>query len=125
MTILEAVNLHVPLVLRDLDLYKDILFDRYMHADNNEGFKNCLLKLKNDSDVYVKYQNESRLLSEFYSKEHVLNMWREFYLSAYKDKQEELLNKKNRGFYEKTEVRTKSVAYSCFNGICPVVCAKG
>ena len=94
MTILEAVNLHVPLVLRDLDLYKDILFDRYMHADNNEGFKNCLLKLKNDSDVYAKYQNESRLLSEFYSKEHVLNMWREFYLSAYKDKQEELLNKK-------------------------------
>ena len=94
MTILEAVNLHVPLVLRDLDLYKDILFDRYMHADDNEGFKNCLLKLKNDSDVYAKYQNESRLLSEFYSKEHVLNMWREFYLSAYKDKQEELLNKK-------------------------------
>ena len=94
MTILEAVNLHVPLVLRDLDLYKDILFDRYMHADDNEGFKNCLLKLKNDLDVYAKYQNESRLLSEFYSKEHVLNMWREFYLSAYKDKQEELLNKK-------------------------------
>ena len=94
MTILEAVNLHVPLVLRDLDLYKDILFDRYMHANDNDGFKNCLLKLKNDSDVYAKYQNESRLLSEFYSKEHVLNMWREFYLSAYKDKQEELLNKK-------------------------------
>ena len=94
MTILEAVNLHVPLVLRDLDLYKDILFDRYMHADDNEGFKKCLLELKNNSDVYAKYQNESRLLSEFYSKEHVLNMWREFYLSAYKDKQEELLNKK-------------------------------
>lgn len=94
MTILEAVNLHVPLVLRDLDLYKDILFDRYMHANDNDGFKNCLLRLKNDSDVYAKYQNESRLLSEFYSKEHVLNMWREFYLSAYKDKQEELLNKK-------------------------------
>lgn len=39
MTILEAVNLHVPLVLRDLDLYKDILFDRYMHANDNDGFK--------------------------------------------------------------------------------------
>ena len=94
MSILEAVNSEKPVVLRDLDLYKDILFDHYMHADDNEGFKNCLLKLKNDSDVYAKYQNESRLLSEFYSKEHVLNMWREFYLSAYKDKQEELLNKK-------------------------------
>ena len=34
------------------------------------------------------------MLREFYSKEHVLNMWREFYLSAYKDKQEELLSKK-------------------------------
>lgn len=56
------------------------------------------VKVENDSDVYAKYQNESRLLSEFYSKEHVLNMWREFYLSAYKDKQEELLNKKNRVF---------------------------
>ncbi len=94
MTILEAVNLHVPLVLRDLDLYKDILFDRYMHADNNEGFKNCLLKLKNDSDVYAKYQNESRLLSELYSKEHVFYIWGEFYFCAYKDKKEEILKKK-------------------------------
>lgn len=94
MTILEAVNLHVPLVLRDLDLYKDILFDRYMHADDNVGFKQCLLSLHTNHELYTKYQNESRLLSEFYSKEHVLNMWREFYLSAYKDKQEELLRKK-------------------------------
>lgn len=59
--------------------------------------------MKNDSDVYAKYQNESRLLSEFYSKEHVLNMWREFYLSAYKDKQEELLNKKKIGVFMKKQ----------------------
>ena len=65
-----------------------------MHADDNNGFKQCLQELKENPDVYAKYQNESRMLSEFYSKEHVLNMWREFYLSAYKDKQEELLSKK-------------------------------
>ena len=28
-------------------------------------------------------------------------------------------------FYEKTEIRTKSVTYSCVNGVCPVVCPKG
>ena len=94
MTILEAVNLHVPLVLRDLDLYKDILFDRYMKADDNDAFKACLEELKKNNQTYEKYQNESRLLSEFYSKEHVLNMWKEFYLSAYQEKQDELLRKK-------------------------------
>lgn len=94
MTILEAVNLHIPLVLRDLDLYKDILFDRYMKADDNDAFKMCLEELKNNESTYSKYQNESRLLSEFYSKEHVLSMWKEFYLSAYQEKQDELLRKK-------------------------------
>ena len=94
MTILEAVNLHVPLVLRNLELYEDILFDRYMKANDNESFKACLEELKTNPETYAKYQNESKLLSEYYSKEHVLSMWKEFYLSAYKEKQEELASKK-------------------------------
>lgn len=94
MTILEAINLRVPLVLRDLDLYKDILFDHYMYANDNNGFVECLRALKDDESLYAKYQKESQKLSDFYSKEHVLSMWREFYLSAYKEKQEALLAKK-------------------------------
>ncbi|MBB5183430.1 glycosyltransferase family 4 protein [Catenisphaera adipataccumulans] len=94
MTILEAVNLHVPLVLRDLDLYKDILFDHYLKGDNNTEFKEKIESLYKDKELYAQYQNESKAISDFYSKEHVLSMWREFYLSAYKEKQDALLAKK-------------------------------
>lgn len=96
MTILEAVNLHIPLVLRDLDLYKDILFDHYMKADDNEGFEKCLSDLKNNIDIYDTYAKESAKLSEYYSKEHVLSMWIDFYLDSYRQKQEELAEKKKK-----------------------------
>lgn len=96
MTILEAVNIHVPLVLRDLDLYKDILFEHHMKANDNEGFVKCIRQLQNDKETYEKYQLESRILSEYYSKEHVLQMWREFYLSAYGHKQLKRNSKKKK-----------------------------
>lgn len=94
MTILEAINFKTPLVLRDLELYKDILFGHHMQASDNDGFVQCLNVLKNDPEIYAKYQLESQILSEFYSKEHVLQMWREFYLSAYGEKQYALRQKK-------------------------------
>lgn len=95
MTILEAVNIHIPLVLRDLDLYKDILFDHYLKANDNEGFVDCISRLKDDSALYDEYASESKKISDYYSKEHVLSMWKEFYLAAYEEKQEKLLKKKS------------------------------
>ncbi|MDO4466535.1 MAG: glycosyltransferase family 4 protein [Bacillota bacterium] len=96
MTILEAVNLHVPLVLRSLSLYEEILFEKYLKANDNDSFAQLILQLKNDPALYAKYQKESQYISEYYSKEHVLSMWREFYLDAYKEKQTKILEKKNR-----------------------------
>ena len=49
MTILEAINFKTPLVLRDLELYKDILFGHHMQASDNDGFVQCLNVLKNES----------------------------------------------------------------------------
>ena len=96
MTILEAVNIHIPLVLRDLDLYKNILFDHYMKDISNDGFAQCVKTLKEDSSVYETYAKESEKISEFYSKENVLSMWIDFYLDAYKEKQDKLLKKKSK-----------------------------
>ena len=96
MTILEAVNIHIPLVLRDLDLYKNILFDHYMKDISNDGFAQCIKTLKEDSSVYETYAKESEKISEFYSKENVLSMWIDFYLDAYKEKQDKLLKKKSK-----------------------------
>lgn len=52
MTILEAVNLSIPMVLRNLDLYKDILFNDYLKGENNEDFKELICRLYEDPQFY-------------------------------------------------------------------------
>lgn len=79
MAILEAVNSEKPLLLRDLDLYKDILFKKYLTGNNNDEFIEGLKKLRDDKKTYNNYCKYSKEISEFYSKEHVLNIWKEFY----------------------------------------------
>ena len=84
MTILEAINSKTPLLLRDLDLYKDILFDKYLKGNTNKEFIKILKELVEDKKLYNKYSKLSLELSEFYSKEHVLELWEEFYTSINK-----------------------------------------
>ena len=85
MVILEAVNLDKPLVLRDLDLYEDILFKKYLKGHNNSDFVNNLKSLKEDSRLYKKMQANSKEIANFYSKEHVSKLWKEFYTRIYED----------------------------------------
>lgn len=85
MSILEASNVEKPILLRDLDLYKDILFDNYLIGTNNEEFVSALRSLKEDKKVYEKYSLKSRDISVFYSKENVLKIWREFYTQIYEN----------------------------------------
>ena len=93
MTILEAVNLELPLVLRNLDLYKDILFNKYIAGSSNADFIAAIQELSKKEDLYKKYQQQSKEISEYYSREHVLSMWKEFYMDAYEEKQKQLQNK--------------------------------
>jgi 1,2-diacylglycerol-3-alpha-glucose alpha-1,2-galactosyltransferase len=86
MSILEASNVEIPILLRDLDLYKDILFDNYLIGNNNQEFIEKLKSLKNDKKVYKEYSSKSRNISVFYSKENVLKIWRDFYTEIYKNK---------------------------------------
>lgn len=79
MSILEAINSHKPVLLRDLELYEDILFMKYIKGSNNDEFSSLIRKLKDDSEFYKKSQEDSKYLSEYYSKEHVLEIWKEYY----------------------------------------------
>lgn len=79
MSILEAMNSHRPILLRDLEEYKIILFDFYLKADNNDSFIELLSKLKSDSEFYQNACEMSRQGHIFYSKEHVVAMWEKFY----------------------------------------------
>lgn len=79
MTILEAMCANVPILLRDLDIYPDILFDFYSKATDNDGFIAELDRLRSDKEYYTERSAASKRGNEFYSREHVTKMWDDFY----------------------------------------------
>jgi 1,2-diacylglycerol-3-alpha-glucose alpha-1,2-galactosyltransferase len=83
MAILEACNLSKPLLLRNLDLYEDILFDSYLKADSNEAFTKILCDLRANPEYYQQAMDYSAKISTYYSKEHVLKQWLDFYRLVY------------------------------------------
>lgn len=79
MTVLEAMICGLPILLRDLDLYRVILDGYYLKAQDNDGFVEQLLSLSTDSEYYARALQMSGEGNAFYSEEHVLSMWRQFY----------------------------------------------
>ncbi|OGO82527.1 MAG: glycosyltransferase [Clostridiales bacterium GWD2_32_19] len=79
MTILESMNCSVPLLLRDIPLYKSILFDYYNKGNNNNEFADILEHLRDDKEDYKKWAGKANEGSVFYSKENVLKLWENFY----------------------------------------------
>ena len=79
MIILEAMNCNTPILLRDLDIYPNILFDYYMKGNTNEAFIEHIRMLKDNEAYREKYIAKSKEGSEFYSRENILSMWQEFY----------------------------------------------
>ena len=96
MSILEAVNVHRPLVLRDLELYEDILFHDYMEGTNNDQFVHALRVLKEDPQEYRRWSKAAEKISDFYSREHVLQIWRDFYTRVYQEQKNKKHKKKNK-----------------------------
>ena len=83
MTILEACNVHKPFIVRDLDLYKPILFSKYCKGNNVEEFSNELNKLHNDTTYYTQHVENSKFISNFYNKETMLTTWKDYYQRVY------------------------------------------
>ncbi len=83
MVILEALACHKPVLLRDVDIYPDILFDGYLKEKDCAGFANEILRLSNDSKSYALWSKKAAELNSFYSEESVLKMWRMLYNKAY------------------------------------------
>ena len=79
MSILEASNLHVPIVVRDLELYEDILSGKYLSAHDVEGFVRALESLAEDEATRQKWTDASRAIEEYYSPERVSKLWIDYY----------------------------------------------
>jgi len=83
MTVLEAFNCRLPIILRNLDIYPNILFDFYLKGDNIDDFKQILKRLKGDWSFYLDCCHKSAQGHYLYSKAHVLKLWKEFYDKVY------------------------------------------
>ena len=66
-------------LLRDLEIYNDILFDFYYRETSVDGFISELVKLRDDPAYYEAGVEASKRGNAFYSKEHVVKMWDDFY----------------------------------------------
>jgi 1,2-diacylglycerol-3-alpha-glucose alpha-1,2-galactosyltransferase len=79
MTILEACNCHLPLLVRDIDLYEDILFRKYMSGNNSDDFTKKLHDLSNNKELFEKIKQKAIEISEYYSESNVMKIWEDFY----------------------------------------------
>lgn len=85
MTILESMCIGLPILLRDLEIYPDILFHYYLKGNNLDDFISILTKLKQDGSFYQEWSQKSSKGHLFYSRENVLKMWKEFYDRVYEE----------------------------------------
>lgn len=84
MSILEALCCNKPLLLRDIDIYDEILFDYYLKAKDIDGFVNVINTLKDDKQLIENWKQKSFECHSFYSEEKILLMWKNLYDKAYK-----------------------------------------
>lgn len=84
MSVLEASSCEIPLLLRNLSLYENILGDHYLSANNIDGFQKQLRLLNSDKKMIKKMQMESLKLSKQYSEEKLAKIWFDFYSNEYK-----------------------------------------
>lgn len=85
MAILESCSANVPMLLRDLELYEDILFHKYLQAHDNAGFVALLRKLKDDEATKKQSKDYSAFIKNHYSRDNIAKIWIEYYQKVKND----------------------------------------
>ena len=88
MTILEAMNCGLPILVRNLEIYQPILFDYVLRGKDQEEFIRILQKLKEDPLFYRESAGLAFTGHKFYSREHVGKMWKGFYEEVFQAERE-------------------------------------
>ena len=86
MTILEAANSFKPVLVRDLELYRGILFDdRDCYAKGNAvaEFDAAIKRFHEDRAFYDHYVEGVKQISDYYSKDRLRGIWKEYYQRIY------------------------------------------
>ncbi|WP_239255119.1 glycosyltransferase family 4 protein [Listeria ilorinensis] len=85
MAILEGMSAGVPILLRDLDLYEEILDGYYTKAGDNAGFIQAISQLQNKGIEYTELQAKSASGAAYYSEDRLTEIWRDFYQRLVKE----------------------------------------
>ncbi|HOJ45254.1 MAG TPA: glycosyltransferase family 4 protein [Bacilli bacterium] len=85
MSILESIQLDLPFLVRDLDLYEPIFDGHYVKAHDVDGFTQTIKRLANDEKFYEQAVAHSAYNREFYNKSSILAMWEKFYETMLND----------------------------------------
>ncbi|MGN0357442.1 MAG: glycosyltransferase family 4 protein [Blautia sp.] len=89
MTILEAMNCGLPVLVRNLDIYEPILSDYVLQGKDRVDFVEILNILKTDRIFYERSAHASYEGHLFYSRERVGKLWKEFYEKIAEEMHEE------------------------------------
>ncbi|MDR0299840.1 MAG: glycosyltransferase family 4 protein [Streptococcaceae bacterium] len=79
MSILEAASCGAPVMLRDLDLYHDILAGKYIPCQDIEEMDAQLKALQKDATSLEHYREMSKDVANTYSEAALTKIWEEFY----------------------------------------------
>jgi len=82
LVVIEAAGSGLPIILRNLEVYKKIFSPHYLAGNNNEDFGNILNNLKNDKNLYNSYKDESYELFSKYDDEMAFKKIEKIYNSS-------------------------------------------
>lgn len=90
MSILEAFSCHTPVMVRNLELYESVIKGYYLGADDVTEMDRLIKEMKQDPTMLQPYADKAKAASEYYSEEHVAEIWQEFYTGLLADRSEVL-----------------------------------
>lgn len=79
MSVLEAFSCGIPVLLRNLDLYKNIFKSSYASFNNFDGLRRKLNRIARSSEAQVQLRTKSLRIAEYYSEDRLAKIWYRFY----------------------------------------------
>ncbi|WP_297079024.1 glycosyltransferase family 4 protein [uncultured Enterococcus sp.] len=79
MSILEAFNCGTPVMVRELELYQSVIKGYYIGCQDRSDMQEALRRFKNEPSLLDAFEEKSRQAARYYSKEHVAQIWYEYY----------------------------------------------
>jgi len=85
MTILESMKCGMPILVRDLPIYDNILYHYPLRGKSNQEFMQIISQLSTDIGFYNEAAWRSCTCSDLYSEEKIANYWKHYYNAVLED----------------------------------------